>query len=176
MVGQNQLAETIKRLAAGVHTEGELTKLLDSNRVLRVKYGIDPTSPHVHLGHTVPLRLLRKFQYFGHQAVIVIGTATARIGDPSGRDSTRACKTNEQIRENAESYVKQISSILDFSKTEIVHNHTWFDQEMLHAWTEKAKKFTVQQLLARDDFAKRLKSGTPIYFHELFYPLIQGWD
>ena len=149
---------------------------LNLNKTLRVKYGIDPTSPYVHLGHTVPLLLLKQFQDAGHKAVIIIGDYTALVGDPSGRDKTRASLTPEQIKSNATDYIEQISKIINIYKTEIHFNSEWFGEMFFSDILKLASKTTVQRILERDDFTNRLKDQTPVYMHELLYPLMQGWD
>jgi tyrosyl-tRNA synthetase len=168
------------RGAAQVETEKELRAKLDrslkTNTPLRVKIGIDPTGFDVHLGHTVPLRKLRQFQELGHTPVLLIGTATAMVGDPSGRDSSRAGLTPEQIQKNAETYLTQIGKVLDVTKMEIVRNGDWFGRWGFGDVLELLGRSTVQQILVREDFANRVKAGTPIYLHECLYPLMQGWD
>ncbi len=175
----DQLA-ILLRGAAQVETVAELKQKLErsraTNRPLRVKYGIDPTGFDVHLGHTVPLRKLRQFQELGHTAVLIIGTATAQVGDPSGRDSSRAGLTEEQIERNAESYLVQIAKVVDIEKAEIRPNRDWFGKFGFNEMLQLLAKTTVQQILAREDFANRVKSGTAIYLHECLYPLMQGWD
>jgi len=175
----DQLA-ILLRGAAQVETVGELKGKLEKSRAtgqpLRVKYGIDPTGFDVHLGHTVPLRKLRQFQELGHTAVLIIGTATAQVGDPSGRDSSRSGLTEEQIAKNAESYLVQIARVVDVSKAEVRPNREWFGKFGFNAMLQLLAKTTVQQILAREDFANRVKSGTAIYLHECLYPLMQGWD
>jgi len=150
-----------------------------SGKPLRVKYGIDPTGIDVHLGHTVPLRKLRQFQELGHQAVLIIGNYTALVGDPSGRDETRARLTQEQVEKNAQDYLKQISKILDMSKTEVRPNGDWFGKFTFLDVLSLTSKITVQRMLERDDFSKRFHSrpeSIPIYLHECLYPLMQGHD
>jgi tyrosyl-tRNA synthetase len=151
-----------------------------SGKPLRVKYGIDPTGIDVHLGHTVPLRKLRQFQELGHQAVLIIGNYTALVGDPSGRDETRKSLSQEQVEKNAQDYLKQISKILDMSKTEVRPNGEWFSKfTFLDVLTRLLSKITVQRMLERDDFSKRFKAqpeSIPIYLHECLYPLMQGHD
>ena len=175
----DQLA-LLLRGAAQVETVAELKRKLEKSRdtcqPLRVKYGIDPTGFDVHLGHTVPLRKLRQFQELGHTAVLIIGTATAQVGDPSGRDSSRAGLTEEQIAKNAESYLVQIAKVVDIDQAEIRPNRDWFGRFGFNEMLQLLAKTTVQQILAREDFANRVKSGTAIYLHECLYPLMQGWD
>ncbi len=176
---EDQLA-TLLRGAAQVETVPELRQKLERSRAthtpLRVKYGIDPTGFDVHLGHTVPLRKLRQFQELGHTAVLIIGTATAQVGDPSGRDASRAGLTEEQIEKNAESYLVQIAKVVDVSTAEIRPNRAWFGNFGFNEMLKLLAQSTVQQILAREDFANRVKSGTAIYLHECLYPLMQGWD
>ena len=168
------------RGAAQVETEADLRKKLthslESGTPLRVKYGIDPTGFDVHLGHTVPLRKLRQFQEFGHTAVLIIGTATAEVGDPSGRDAARSGLTPEQIASNAQSYLTQIARVVDVSQAEVRPNGDWFHQFDFAKMLNLLGSMTMQRMLERDDFSKRLASGTPIYLHECLYPLMQGHD
>src|SRR5262245_14806788 len=151
---QEQLA-FIRRGIDAIVPEDEMVKKLErsvkSGKPLRVKYGIDPTGIDVHLGHTVPLRKLRVFQELGHQAVLIIGNYTALVGDPSGRDKTRACLDEKQVAANAVDYLKQISKIIDMSKTEITHNGDWFSKFRFLDVMELTSKITVQRMLERDD-------------------------
>ncbi len=176
----NEQLAAIKRGLVGIERLDELTKKLErsiaANKPLRVKFGIDPTSVDVHLGHTVPLRKLRQFQELGHQAVLIIGNYTALVGDPSGRDQTRARLTQEQVEINARDYLKQVSRIIDIAKTEVTHNGDWFGKFTFLDVMRLTSRITVQQLLAREDFANRYKQGTEIRLHECLYPLMQGWD
>ena len=155
-----------------------LEQSLAKNKPLRVKYGIDPTGIDVHLGHTVPLRKLRQFQDLGHQAVLIIGNYTALVGDPSGRDQTRARLTEEAVEANARDYLKQISKIIDMSKAEVHHNGDWFKRFSFLDVMSLTSKITVQRMLERDDFTKRFRSepSIPIHLHECLYPLMQGQD
>ena len=170
----------IRRGAEQIVPEDELRLKLDrsvkTGKPLRVKYGIDPTGIDVHLGHTVPLRKLRLFQELGHQAVLIIGNYTALVGDPSGRDQTRARLTPEQVEANARDYLKQVSKVIDISRTEVTHNGDWFRKFAFLDTLALTGKITMQRMLERDDFTKRLKAGTPIYLHESLYPLMQGHD
>jgi tyrosyl-tRNA synthetase len=154
----------------------KLERSVRTGQPLRVKYGIDPTGIDVHLGHTVPLRKLRLFQELGHQAVLIIGNYTALVGDPSGRDQTRARLTEAQVEANAKDYLKQVSKVIDIDKTEVTHNGDWFSRMKFLDVLALTGKMTIQRMLERDDFTKRLKSGTPIYLHECLYPLMQGQD
>ncbi|MFO0969463.1 MAG: tyrosine--tRNA ligase [Gemmataceae bacterium] len=172
----------IRRGAEQIVPEDELVKKLErsvkTGKPLRVKYGIDPTGIDVHLGHTVPLRKLRLFQELGHQAVLIIGNYTALVGDPSGRDQTRARLTQEQVEANAVDYLKQISKIIDIDRTEVTRNGDWFKRFDFLRVMEMMSKVTVQRMLERDDFTKRFRAepSVPIYLHECLYPLMQGWD
>src|SRR5262249_35953028 len=145
---------------------------------LRVKYGIDPTGIDVHLGHTVPLRKLRLFQDLGHQAVLIIRNYTALVGDPSGRDQTRARLTQEQVEANARDYLKQVSRVIDLARTEVTHNGDWFSKWAFLDVMALLSKTTVQRMLERDEFTKRFRAepSEPIYLHECLYPLMQGQD
>lgn len=173
-----QLA-VLTRGAAQIETHDDLRKKLEASRAsgkpLRIKYGIDPTGFDVHLGHTVPLRKLRQFQDLGHTAVLILGTATAQVGDPSGRDDSRQGLTPEQIAKNAESYLAQISKVIDTSKAEVVKND-WFQRFDFAAMLKLLGSTTIQRMLERDDFTNRIRVGTPIYLHECLYPLMQGHD
>lgn len=170
----------LRRGVEKVVPEAELGQKLEQSRKtgtpLRVKYGIDPTGIDVHLGHTVPLRKIRQFQDFGHQAVIIIGNYTALVGDPSGRDQTRARLTYEQVENNARDYLKQVGKVVDLSRAEVVRNGDWFGPMTFQEVLELTSKVTVAQLLTRDDFAKRYKEESPIYMHECLYPVMQAWD
>ncbi len=168
------------RGAAQVETERDLRVKLErsvkTNAPLRIKYGIDPTGFDVHLGHTVPLRKLRQFQELGHTAVLIIGTATAMVGDPSGRDASRAGLTPEQIAKNAENYLIQIAKVVDVTTAEVRPNGDWFGKWGFAEMLKLLGRSTVQQILAREDFSNRMAASTPIYLHECLYPLMQGWD
>lgn len=153
----------------------ELSRKL--NRPLRVKYGIDPTGIDVHLGHTVPMRKMRQFQDLGHQAVIIIGNATAMVGDPSGRDEARKKKlTADDVENNARDYLAQVSKVVDISRAEVHRNGDWFNAMSFGDILRLCGQVTVAQLLTRDDFAKRYASQTPIFLHECLYPVMQAFD
>jgi tyrosyl-tRNA synthetase len=175
----DQLA-LIRRGAEQIEPEAELQRKLErsarTGQPLRVKYGIDPTGIDVHLGHTVALRKLRLFQKLGHRAILIIGNATALVGDPSGRDQTRARLTVDQIEENSKDYLKQVGRIIDLDTAEVHHNNDWFHKFGLKEILELTSKITVQRMLERDNFTIRIKAGTPIYLHECLYPLMQGHD
>src|SRR5437016_8420630 len=162
--------EQLALIRRGVHQivpEDELVKKLErsakTGKPLRVKYGIDPTGIDVHLGHTVPLRKLRLFQDLGHHAVLIIGNYTALVGDPSGRDQTRARLDEKQVEANARDYLEQISRIIDIGKTEVTHNGDWFSKFRFLDVLGLTSKITMQRMLERDDFTKRRNAGTPIY-------------
>ncbi|WP_374673157.1 tyrosine--tRNA ligase [Ideonella sp.] len=143
---------------------------------LRIKLGLDPTAPDIHLGHTVVLNKMRQLQDLGHTVIFLIGDFTSMIGDPSGRNVTRPPLTREQIAANAQTYYAQASLVLDPSKTEIRYNSEWSDPLGARGMIELAAKYTVARMLERDDFTKRYQAGTPISVHELLYPLMQGYD
>ena len=143
---------------------------------LRIKLGLDPTAPDLHLGHTVVLNKLRQLQDLGHQVIFLIGDFTSMIGDPSGRNVTRPPLTKEQIETNAMTYFKQASLVLDAERTEIRYNSEWCDPLGARGMIQLASRYTVARMMERDDFTKRYKSGTPISVHEFLYPLMQGYD
>src|SRR4051812_32034544 len=153
----------LRRGVAEVVPEGEFVKKLErsvaTGTPLRVKYGIDPTGIDVHLGHTVPLRKLRQFQDLGHTAVIIIGNYTALVGDPSGRDETRATLTEDQVRANARDYLAQVGRIIDLDRAEVHHNGDWFSTWSFLDVLRLMRSTTIGQISAREDFAKRLKEG-----------------
>jgi tyrosyl-tRNA synthetase len=143
---------------------------------LRIKLGLDPTAPDLHLGHTVVLNKLRQLQDLGHQVIFLIGDFTSMIGDPSGRNVTRPPLTREQVEANAMTYFKQASLVLDPARTEIRYNSEWCDPLGARGMIQLASRYTVARMMERDDFTKRYKSGTPISVHEFLYPLMQGYD
>lgn len=172
-------AETLARLLRGVeeiHSRAELEKKLSLGRPLRVKFGVDPTSPDIHLGHTVPLLTLRAFQDEGHIAVLIIGDFTAGIGDPTGRDTTRPELSPADIAANAKTYQDQAFKILDPQKTEVVFNGDWFGKMSAVDLIQLQRRGNATQMLQRRDFQERREAGKPIAMHELTYPLLQGWD
>ena len=168
-------AEFLLRNAVEALPEGELERKLGLGRPLRVKLGIDPTAPDIHLGHTVVLQKLREFQDLGHTVVLIIGDYTARVGDPSGRSAMRPHLDPEQIERNAETYRRQALKVLDPERTELRRNGELLDMPMEDLFA-LARTATVAQLLERDDFSKRLAAGDPISILELLYPLLQGYD
>lgn len=148
----------------------------DTNTPLRVKLGMDPTRPDLHLGHTVVMRKLREFQNLGHKIVLIVGGATAMVGDPSGKSETRPALTKEQVDQNAQSYFDQMSKVLDVTKAEVVNNADWLHSMSFIDLLKLASNVTVAQMMTRDDFAKRYADGRPIAIHEFFYPLMQAYD
>ncbi|MFA9216096.1 MAG: tyrosine--tRNA ligase [Sphingomonadaceae bacterium] len=154
----------------------KLARSEQSGVPLRIKLGLDPTAPDLHLGHTVVLNKMRQLQDLGHQVIFLIGDFTSMIGDPSGRNVTRPPLTREQIELNAQTYFKQASLVLDPSKTEIRYNSEWCDPLGARGLIKLASHYTVARMMERDDFSKRFKSGTPISVHEFLYPLMQGYD
>ncbi len=154
----------------------ELEKRLKLGRPLRVKVGFDPTAPDLHLGHTVVINKMRQFQDLGHTIFFVIGDFTGLIGDPSGKDITRKALTPEQVKENAETYAKQVYKILDREKTQIRFNSEWLNELGSAGMVHLAAKYTVARMLERDDFEARYKNNQPIAIHEFLYPLAQGYD
>ena len=143
---------------------------------LRIKLGLDPTAPDIHIGHTVVLNKMRQLQDLGHTVIFLIGDFTSMIGDPSGRNATRPALTREQIQANAQTYYAQASLVLDPARTEIRYNSEWSDPLGARGMIELAAKYTLARMLERDDFTKRFKAGNPISIHELLYPLMQGYD
>jgi tyrosyl-tRNA synthetase len=170
-----EAARFLTRNAVDALPEGELERQLAKGRPLRVKLGVDPTTPDIHLGHTVVLRKLREFQDLGHTVVLIVGDYTARVGDPSGRSSTRPQVDPGEIDRNAETYEEQAFKVLDRDRTEVRRNGEWLDMPMEDLF-RLARTSTVAQLLERDDFAKRYGGGEPISILELLYPLMQGYD
>ena len=148
----------------------------DTNTPLRIKLGMDPTRPDLHLGHTVVMRKLKEFQKLGHKIVLIVGGATAMVGDPSGKSETRPALTKEQVEENAKTYFEQMSKVLDVSGAEVVNNADWLHKMSFTELLQLAGKVTVAQMMTRDDFAKRYAEGKPIAIHEFFYPLMQAYD
>jgi len=176
---EEQLAE-VTRGAVDVHTREDLLRKLqgsyDKRAPLRVKMGFDPTAPDLHLGHTVPLERMRRFQDLGHTVIFLIGDFTASIGDPTGRNSTRPPLSDEQIAANAETYKNQVFKILDRGRTEVRFNSEWLRPLGSTGMIKLAARYTLARMLERDDFKKRWDSEVPIALHELLYPLAQGYD
>ena len=154
----------------------KLARAQRTGQPLRIKLGLDPTAPDIHLGHTVVLNKLRQLQDLGHTVIFLIGDFTSMIGDPSGRNTTRPPLTAEQIQANAETYYRQASLVLDPQRTEIRYNSEWSDPLGARGMIALASRYTVARMMERDDFTKRFKAGTPISVHEFLYPLMQGYD
>jgi tyrosyl-tRNA synthetase len=171
-----QAIQTIRRGADELISEGELAKKLSEKRPLRIKLGLDPTAPDLHLGHTVVINKLRDFQQLGHQVQFLIGDFTGMIGDPTGKNQTRPPLTREEIKKNAKSYQDQVFKILDPEKTQILFNSEWSDKLGAEGIIRLAARYTVAQILEREDFGKRYGQQQPIAIHELLYPLMQGYD
>jgi tyrosyl-tRNA synthetase len=170
-----EAARFLTRNAVDALPQGELERQLGKGRPLRVKLGVDPTTPDIHLGHTVVLRKLREFQDLGHTVVLIVGDYTARVGDPSGRSATRPFVDPAEVDANAETYQEQAFKVLDRGRTEVRRNGEWLDMRMEELF-RLARTSTVAQLLERDDFSKRYAGGEPISILELLYPLMQGYD
>jgi tyrosyl-tRNA synthetase len=171
-----ELARRLSRRTVEVISPAELSAKLAEGRPLRIKLGMDPTAPDLHLGHTITLKAMRDFQAAGHTVIFLVGDFTAAIGDPSGRSDTRKPLDREQIERNADTYKRQVFKILDPSRTEIRFNSEWMDQIGLRELIKIAAHISVARLLERDDFEKRLEAEQPLFLHELLYPLIQGYD
>jgi len=170
------LFETVKRGAVDIFSEEGLQKRLASGKSLKIKLGADPSRPDLHLGHSVPLRMLRKLQDAGHEIIFVIGDFTGMIGDPSGRNKTRTPLSLEATRQNGQSYFEQVTKILDPAKARITYNSEWLSKMDFADVLKLAGKYTLARILERDDFANRYANNLPIGMHELFYPLMQGYD
>ncbi|HEY8899891.1 MAG TPA: tyrosine--tRNA ligase [Chthoniobacterales bacterium] len=164
------------RNCAQVLSPEDLRKKLAENRPLRVKLGVDPTAPDIHLGHTVGLTKLRQFQELGHQAILIIGDFTAMIGDPSGRSATRPQLTHDEVMANAKTYQQQAFKILDPARTRVVFNGEWFEMMTFEEVIRLNSRVTLQQMLQREDFRERMNAGHPVRAHEVQYPIMQGWD
>jgi tyrosyl-tRNA synthetase len=171
-----QALALIKRGCDELIVEEDLVRKLKAGRVLRIKLGLDPTAPDLHLGHTVVINKLRHFQDLGHQVQFLIGDFTGMIGDPTGKNQTRPPLSREQILENAQSYRAQMSKILDADKTQVMFNSEWSDKLGAEGMIRLASRYTLARLLERDDFSRRYKGGQAIAVHELLYPLMQGYD
>lgn len=171
-------ARRCERIISEAELRSKLERAAQSGKQLRVKLGMDPTAPDVHLGHAVPLKVVRQFQDMGHKAVLIIGDYTARVGDPTGRNELRPPLSGEQIDAHAKTYVDQVGKVLrtDPEHLEIRYNSEWLGKMGMMDVIKLLSRKTVAQLLAREDFAKRYSEQTDIYLHELIYPLLQGWD
>jgi tyrosyl-tRNA synthetase len=175
MSPDQQLAQ-ITAGTAKVLSEKELLEKLKLGRPLRIKLGLDPTTPDIHLGHTVVFEKLRQFQELGHQIVIIIGDFTATIGDPSGRSATRPPLSRDDVLVNAKTYTDQIFKLLDQDKTEVVYNGDWFRKMNFEDVLRLNARVTMQQMLQREDFKNRIEKGQEVRLHEIQYPIVQGWD
>ncbi len=171
-----QALSLIRRGAAEIISEADLTERLAAGRPLRIKAGFDPTAPDLHLGHTVLINKLRQFQLLGHQVVFLIGDFTGMIGDPTGKSATRPPLTREQVAANAETYKAQVFKILDPARTEVRFNSEWMGRTSAADMIRLAGHYTVARMLERDDFSKRFRGEQPIAIHEFLYPLVQGYD
>ncbi len=171
-----EINRLLKRGVAEIIIEEELVELLRSGKKLRLKEGFDPSFPDIHLGHMVALRKLRQFQDLGHQVILIVGDWTAQIGDPSGASATRPMLSKEQVQANAETYMKQFFKVVDKQRTEVRWQSEWFGKFTLADVIQLTSKFTIAQLLAREDFSNRYNTGRPIAVTELLYPLLQAYD
>jgi tyrosyl-tRNA synthetase len=172
---EEQLA-ILKRGAAQIISEEELLAKLKLGRPLNVKLGVDPTAPDIHLGFTVGLSKLRQFQDLGHQAILIIGDFTAMIGDPTGRSKTRRQLTHDEVMANATAFKQQAFKILDPAKTRVMFNGEWFEMMTFEQVMRLNSRVTMQQMLQREDFKKRIADAEPVHLHEIQYPIMQGWD
>ncbi len=176
----DQQMDVIKRGVAELIPEDELIKKLErsikENKPLKVKLGMDPTAPDIHLGHTVVLHKMRQLQELGHDAILILGDFTGRIGDPSGRSETRKQLTDEDIQKNVATYKDQVGKILDLKRAQLVYNSEWLGALSFSEVITLTAKHTVARMLERDDFERRYKEGVPIGIHEFLYPLMQGYD
>ncbi|MDZ4772616.1 MAG: tyrosine--tRNA ligase [Planctomycetota bacterium] len=180
---QNEIARQVEVFRRGIvdmlevrELEERIGESLRAKRPLRIKFGMDPTSPDLHVGHAVPLMKLRALQDLGHQVVLIVGDATAMVGDPSGRNKLRPPLTREDVEVHLQTYVAQVGRVLDMGKTEVRRNSVWFDQMDFQDVLKLASRMTVARMIERDTFQKRIAENEPIGIHELLYPLMQGWD
>lgn len=176
MKNAKEQLELLAAHTAEIKTRDLLLKKLEKGKSLRIKFGVDPTAPDLHLGHTVPLSKLRQFQDLGHKAVLIIGDFTSMIGDPSGRNATRPQLTRAEVLANAKTYQDQAFKILDPSKTEVVFNGDWFNKMTFSDVVKLCSRVSLSQMLARKDFRERLNSKGEIRLHEVLYPVMQAWD
>ena len=173
---KEKIKELLQRGVEQVIVKKSLSDKLESGKILRIKLGVDATAPKLHLGHTVVLRKLKQFMTLGHQVIFLIGDFTAKIGDPSDKMSARKPLTEEEIKQNMKSYKKQVGKVLDLSKVEFKQNSEWHNNMDFAELFELAALFTVNQILERDMFKKRLQKNKPLWVHELLYPILQGYD
>ncbi|MGI9243906.1 MAG: tyrosine--tRNA ligase [Verrucomicrobiales bacterium] len=176
MPSPKETLDLLTRGTAQVISEKDLLAKLEENRPLRVKLGVDPTAPDIHLGHTVPLEKLRQFQELGHHVVLIIGDFTAMIGDPTGRSATRPDIGHDEVMANAQTYTDQAFKILDRATTEVVYNGEWFSKMTFTEVMKLNGRVTLQQMLQREDFRNRIDKAEEIRLHEIQYPIMQGWD
>ncbi|MFZ1342353.1 tyrosine--tRNA ligase [Thiothrix eikelboomii] len=176
MIQSSDIVNELERGTEEILVKAELLEKLKKDRPLRIKVGFDPTAPDLHVGHTVIINKMRQFQELGHQVIFLIGDFTGRIGDPTGKSTTRPPLTEEQVNQNATTYKEQVFKILDPDKTEVAFNSTWMGKMGSAEMIQLAAKQTVARMLERDDFNKRYKSNQPIAIHEFLYPLVQGYD
>jgi len=165
-----------KRGSVDLIDEGELLSRLKSGAPLRVKFGMDPSSPDLHVGHAIPLMKLRDLQDLGHQVVLIVGDSTAMVGDPSGKNQLRPQLTREAVEANLDSYTSQAGKILDLDRTEVRRNSEWFDAMDFEGVLRLCARMTVARMIERDTFQKRIEESEPVGIHEFLYPLMQGWD
>jgi len=173
---EQQIEEALTRGVEKILPSKESLAELMKKRKVRLYNGIDPTSPKMHIGNTVPLIKLRQFQDLGHKVVLLVGTFTARIGDPSGHEEARKTLSEKEIKENIKAYKKQAANILDFSKVEMVYNHEWLQELTMSDFIKLAANFSVQEIIKRDLFQRRLEKERPVWLNEFIYPLFQGYD
>ncbi|MBI4457677.1 tyrosine--tRNA ligase [Candidatus Uhrbacteria bacterium] len=173
---QHKIDALLSRRVAEAVVEKDLRAKLAAGKRLRIKLGVDPTAPDLHLGHSIALKKLREFQELGHQVVLIIGDYTSLIGDPTGKSKTRPTLSEKEVKANAKTYIAQVGKILDLKKTEIRWNSEWFAKMRFRDVIALAGKFTVARMIERDDFAERLKGGADIHMHELLYPMMQAYD
>ena len=171
-----KIEEILNRGVDEIIDKNHLEKELKSGRQLRVKFGIDPTSPDLHIGHSIPLKKLRQFQDIGHKVILLIGDFTATIGDPSGRAAQRQLLTEKQVKQNMKDYIRQASKILEIKKAEIRYNNEWYKKKGVAFLMELFSKFTFARVIERDDFKERIKNDIDVSMLELIYPLLQGYD
>ena len=176
MTPPREQLKDLLRGAVNVHSEEELLKKLEKGKPLRVKLGVDPSSPDIHLGHTVVLRKLRQFQDAGHTAVLIIGDFTALVGDPTGKKKTRPQLTPAEVEVNAKTYIDQVTRVLSSDRLEVVRNSAWLKPLPFYELVKIAAKMTVARFMERDDFSKRFKEGIPIHLHEFLYLVMQAYD
>lgn len=172
----NTLKENVEIILPENGLEEKLKQAKAEQRQLIIKLGFDPTAPDLHLGHAVVLKKLKQFQDLGHKIVILVGSFTARIGDPTGKNKSRKPLSIEEVHHNAQTYINQLSKIIDVEKADIVYNSDWLDQLSFSEVIQIMSKVTVAQLMHRKDFNKRFTENSPIAMHELVYPILQGYD